>query len=227
MEDIKPSKNLPLLAPLRLLNQTQSDYDGIKIRLFKIKCIGYNSPKTITVKMVDEKSYNLNATMSEKKKSIHRDKYQKANTEEDENLENLLLDEDSKSWMFGSIKNPELGGDFEISIHIGKQKLSAWLNVPFMVQIAEISQNCEKEKNEKACLDLYLEENMIKSLKSLKRGSVYSRKSETEVPDEELEDWCQTCKINYYHYQFLHVEKCSILKDPLDINSWEKKVQRI
>ena len=46
--------------------------------------------------------------------------------------------EDCRSWMFGNIKNPELSGDFEIKIRVGKQKLSAWLNVPFLVQIAHL-----------------------------------------------------------------------------------------
>ena len=69
LEDIKPSKNLPLLAPLKILNHAESDYSGVKIRLYKISWFGYGNPKMIKVKLVDReitKSHDLNATMSEK-----------------------------------------------------------------------------------------------------------------------------------------------------------------
>jgi hypothetical protein len=46
---------------------------------------------------------------------------------------------DFKSWVFGSEKNPELSGDFEIKLKMGQQKLKAWFNVPFLVQIAHLS----------------------------------------------------------------------------------------
>mmetsp|Transcript_6014 Transcript_6014/g.5181 ORF Transcript_6014/g.5181 Transcript_6014/m.5181 type:complete len:136 (+) Transcript_6014:299-706(+) len=129
--------------------------------------------------------------------------------------------------MFGNIKNPELSGDFEIKIRVGKQKLSAWLNVPFLVQIAHLSKSCEKSEDGTDCMGNYFDELSQKIFKGSKGGSLYSKKSVTEVDEKELREWCKSCKINYYHYQFLHVEKCSILNDPLDINSWEKKVQKL
>lgn len=46
--------------------------------------------------------------------------------------------------MFSNEKNPELSGDFEIKLRIGKKKLGAWFNVPFLVQIAHMSKPCDR-----------------------------------------------------------------------------------
>jgi hypothetical protein len=53
--------------------------------------------------------------------------------------ENKEIKQDFKSWVFGSEKNPELSGDFEIRLKMGQQKFKAWFNVPFLVQIAHLS----------------------------------------------------------------------------------------
>lgn len=104
---------------------------------------------------------------------------------------------DFKSFKFGNEKNPDLSGDFEIKVRIGQQKLKAWFNVPFLIQIAHLSKPCELENN------------------------VWV------VDEKDLKVWCNNCRNNYYHYQFLHVEKCIVLNDPLDVSSWEKKIYKI
>lgn len=43
-----------------------------------------------------------------------------------------------KEFYFNDEKNPTLSGDFEIKLRIGKVKLGAWFNVPFLVQIAHM-----------------------------------------------------------------------------------------
>jgi len=47
---------------------------------------------------------------------------------------------DEKSCTFSGEKNPDLNGDFEIKIKVGKNKFRAWFNVPFLVQIAEMEE---------------------------------------------------------------------------------------
>jgi len=70
--------------------------------------------------------------------------------------------------MFGNIKNPELSGDFEIKIRVGKQKLSAWLNVPFLVQIAHLHRKWDKNEEDKDCIGNHFEEYL--KMKSHKFG---------------------------------------------------------
>ena len=41
LDEIKPSKNLPLLAPLRVSSRDEADYNNIKIKLYKVTCVGY------------------------------------------------------------------------------------------------------------------------------------------------------------------------------------------
>lgn len=70
LDDIKPSKNLPLLAPLKILNPGEADYTGIKIKLFKICCFGYGHPKNVKVELVDReitKQFDLITTSSSDK----------------------------------------------------------------------------------------------------------------------------------------------------------------
>jgi hypothetical protein len=70
LDDIKPSKNLPLLAPLKVMNPGETDYMGIKIKLYKISCYGYGQPSNVKMLLVDReitKQFDLSTTSSSDK----------------------------------------------------------------------------------------------------------------------------------------------------------------
>jgi hypothetical protein len=62
---------------------------------------------------------------------------------------------DEKSCTFSNEKNPELSGDFEIKIKVGKHKFRAWFNVSFLVQIAEMEEKCRGRIGENVCKTEY------------------------------------------------------------------------
>lgn len=117
----------------------------------------------IKVKLVHEKSTNLFLTTN---LTANPKDHKKEVVKDEEGKKEPISD--CKSWTFGNVKNPELGGDFEISIQIGKQKLSAWFNVPFLIQVAHLSEACENIENCEG--DNYFEEASTKIVKSSKRG---------------------------------------------------------
>ena len=124
LEEIKPPKNLPLLVPLRKLMKSNNELLNYKIKLYKLEYQGYKSTKNINVEIVDR---DITKLFILSKKKIYGDK-------------------ENNSVNFSNEKNPDLGGDFEIIIKMGKEKLWAWFNVSFLVQVAFLEQKWEKEE---------------------------------------------------------------------------------
>lgn len=61
LDEIKPSRDLPLLMPLQKENNAD-DFKSSKIKVYKITCIGYKNPKSIRLEVVDreiKKTFDL------------------------------------------------------------------------------------------------------------------------------------------------------------------------
>ena len=79
--------------------------------MYKIECIGYKQDQPDSIEILDREVKEL-----------------------------FKITKKDKKFYFNDEKNPELSGDFEIRLRIGKLKLGAWFNVPFLVQIAHLEQ---------------------------------------------------------------------------------------
>lgn len=108
LEELRPSKNIPVLAPLI---REKREYRNVKIKMYKIECIGYKQDQPDSIEILDREVKEL-----------------------------FKITKKDKKFYFNDEKNPELSGDFEIRLRIGKLKLGAWFNVPFLVQIAHLEQ---------------------------------------------------------------------------------------
>lgn len=113
-------------------------------------------------------------------------------------------------------------------MRIGKKKLGAWFNVPFLVQMAHMSKPCERVNWGRIRLDGDSHSDIPRNFEGYQHSrntSLYSKRDEQEF--KMAESYCKYCKRNFYHYKFLHVEKWVVLDDPLDITSWENKIERL
>jgi len=73
LDDIKPSKNLPILAPLFSMNKDESIFNNPKIKLYKVTCIGFDTAKSIKIEIIDReitKSFDLVA--NSKFENVHQ-----------------------------------------------------------------------------------------------------------------------------------------------------------